>query len=1191
MRYVFGDYSLDTQGYELRRVGELIPLGPQVFNVLAYLVAHRDCVVSRDELFARLWPDQFVTEDALERCIRAARRALEDRPEAPRYITTTRGRGYRFIAPVQEQPDGPPEDEASTTVPAQSISRPPSTAGSEGPPPPVFLPTVSGDRHRLSEELRPPSLAGEYKQVTVLCGGLADALALAMRLGPEAMHRCMQTVFTVVQQVLQRYAGSLIELSGEGFVALFGAPVAQEDHAQRAVLAALALHERLGASAPDLRPWPGASLALCLGLHTGRVVVDRLGGDPPRLYTAAGETTQVAMRLRQLASPGTTLLSAATQHLVQDKVRVELWGEVQISATHAPMPVYGVRGIVRQRSGVVGYGARARSLFVGRARELALLHERLDAVVAGQGQVVAVVGEPGMGKSRLLAEYCHSLVGREVRYVEGHCLSYGRATPYLPLVDLVRQLCAITPGEPHDAVTAKIHCRLQQADLALDEGAPLLLSLLDIPTAPEPLAQLSPEERKARTFALLRHLVLHEAQRHPCILALENLHWSDATSEAWLTSLVERLAGAALLVLVTYRPGYQPPWLAQSYATQMALSPLRANDSRVVVQAVLQTTSVPETMVQEIVTQAAGNPFFLEELAWNVVEHEGQPAPLAVPETIEAVLAARIDRLPPEAKRLLQAAAVIGMEVAVPLLQAVTDLTPADLHACLGHLQTAEFLYETGRLPASAYTFKHALTQKVAYESLLQERRRVLHRRIVEALEALYADCLAEQTARLAHHAWHGEMWEKALAYLRQAGVKAIASSANREAVAHFERALVALQHLSESRTTLEQAIDVRCELRTALLPLNERRRMFDILREAEALAQELNDQRRLGRVSVLLTHYLWTGGDLEHALATGHQVLDLATTSQDVNLQVMAYFALGEVYYSLGNYRRAMDMLRWNVQTLDHIGPQERFGEPALGPGLQSVASRRWLIQTLADVGAFAEAIAIAEDTLRLAEADGHPYTLVLAYMGVGYLYLGKGAVHQALPLLDRGLELCRVWGLQQLRVGVDGALGYALALSGRIPEALALLERTVGQTPFGSPTSRIVLHAAWVSEVYLRAGHVAEAHTLAVQALALAREHKERGTEAWTLRLLGDIAMHCDPPEAEQAEDYYRQALVLAEELGMRPLQAHCHLGLGTLYSQTGQVERARTALAAAIDLYRPMEMTFWLPQAEAALAQVEG
>jgi class 3 adenylate cyclase/DNA-binding winged helix-turn-helix (wHTH) protein len=768
MRYVFGDYSLDTQRYELRRAGALIPLGPQVFNILAYLMAHRDRVVSRDELFERLWPDQFVTDDALGRCIRAARRALEDRPEAPRYIMTTRRRGYRFIAPVQEQLHGPPEDGVSTTVPPQIIPLQPSAAGSEALQQPVSLPTVSAERHRLTAESGPPSLAlaGEYKQVTVLCGVLSEAHTLARRLGPEAMHRLMQSVFTAVQQVLQRYAGSLIDFSGDSFLALFGAPVAQEDHAQRAVLAALTLHEHLCASAPDHRPGPGAHLALCLGLHTGRVVVERLGGDSQRLYTAAGATTQVAMRLRQLAAPGTILLSAATQHLVQEDVWVEPQGEVTVGMADAPMPVYCVRGIAHWRSGVVGYGARARSPFVGRERELALLHERLDAVVAGQGQVIALVGEPGMGKSRLLAEYCRSLVGRPVRYVEGHCLSYGSATPYLPLVDLVHQLCEITPGEQHEAITAQVHRRLQQADLDPDEGVPLLLSLLDMPLATERLATLSPPERKARTFALLRHLVLHEAQRHPCIITMENLHWIDATSEEWLTSLVERLVGAAMLLLVTYRPGYQPPWLAQSYATQIALSRLRAGDSRTVVQAVLRTAAVPEAVVQEILTKAAGNPFFLEELAWNVVEHGGRHAPLAVPETIEAVLAARLDRLPPEEKRLLQTAAVIGMQVAVPLLHAVTDLSEAETHTHLDHLQTAEFLYETLRTIAESLLRKYPGDPSLRHyhnpeRAGMEELQKALEDRLLRAMpyDSSLTD-LCDYDYPLVEHAW-GEGGER----------------------------------------------------------------------------------------------------------------------------------------------------------------------------------------------------------------------------------------------------------------------------------------------------------------------------------------------------------------------------------------------------------------------------------------------
>jgi class 3 adenylate cyclase len=804
--------------------------------------------------------------------------------------------GYRFIALVQEQPHGPREDGVVTMVPIQSSPLQLSAARSETHPQPAFLPTMSEERLHLAEEYRHPlALAGEYKQVTVLCGGLADALALAVRLGPEAMHRRMQTVFAVVQQVLHRYAGSLIDFSGDSFVALFGAPVAQEDHAQRAVLAALTLHAQVGASAPDCSQAPAEPLALCLGLHTGRVVVDRLGGDPQRLYTAAGETTQVALRLRQLAAPGTILLSAATQRLVQEDVWIELQGEVQIGAAHAPVLVYGVRGIAHQRSGVVGHGARARSPFVGRARELALLQERFDAVVAGQGQVVAVVGDPGMGKSRLLAEYHCSLAEREVRHVEGHCLAYGSATPYLPLMDLVRQLCAITTGEQYEAITAKIHRRLQQADVDPDDGVPLLLSLLDIPLAMERLAQLSPPERKVRTFALLRHLVLYEAQHHPCILTVENLHWSDATSEEWLTSLVERLAGAALLVLVTYRPGYQPPWLAQSYATQIALSPLRASDSRTVVQAVLQTASLPETAVQEIVTQAAGNPFFLEELAWNVIEHEGQPAPLAVPETIEAVLAARIDRLPPEEKRLLQTAAVIGMEVAVPLLQAVTDLAAAELHTHLGHLQTAEFLYETGRLPASVYTFKHALTYEVAYGSLLQERRRGLHGRAAQAIEEFFAERLPEHYYALAYHYSRSGNTTRAVDFLQRAGQQAVERSAYAEAVSHLTTALDLLTTLPETRERSQQELGVLMILGAALRVTKgqaapEVERLYTRARE---LCEQVGEPLQLFRVLLGLWHAYGTTGAYQTRRALGEQLLSLAQPLQDPDLLLEAHHAL----------------------------------------------------------------------------------------------------------------------------------------------------------------------------------------------------------------------------------------------------------------------------------------------------------
>jgi predicted ATPase/DNA-binding winged helix-turn-helix (wHTH) protein/class 3 adenylate cyclase len=1164
MLYVFGAYTLDMQCYELRRAEELIPLGPQVFNVLAYLVAHRDRVVSRDELFARLWPEQFVTDDALGRCIRAARRALEDRPEAPRYITTTRGRGYRFIAPVREEAHAPPEDGASTTVLAHSSPQSPSAAGCEGLSLPVSVPTVSGELQRPSEEFRPPSLAGEYKQVTVLCGGLADAVALAGRLGPEAMHRRMQAVFTIAQQVLHRYAGSLLEFGGEGFVALFGAPIAQEDHAQRAVLAALALHAQVAASAPDLGQASVEPLVLCLGLHTGRVVVDRLGGDPRRLYTAAGETTQVALQLRQLAAPGTTLLSAATQHLVRENVQAEPRGEVQVGAAPPPVPVYAVQGITRQRSGVVGHGARMRSPFVGRARELALLQERLDAVVAGQGQAVAVVGDPGMGKSRLLAEFRRGLAGREAWYVEGHCLSYGSATPYLPVVDLVRQLCGRTASEPRAAITAIVHRRLREADLDPDEGVPLILSLLAIPFETERLAQLSPPERKARTFALLRHLVFHEAQRHPCILTVENLHWSDATSEEWLTSLVQRLAGAALLVLVTYRPGYQPPWLAQSYATQIALSPLRAGDSRTVVQAVLQTASAPETVVQEIVTQAAGNPFFLEELAWNVVERGGLPAPLEVPETIEAVLAARIDRLPPEEKGLLQTAAVIGMVIPVPLLQAVTDLAAAELRTHLGRLQAAEFLYETGRLPASAYTFKHALTHEVAYGSLLQERRCAMHGLAAQAIEGLFAERLPEHYYALAHHYSRSGDIPKAVDYLQRAGRQAVERSAYAEAVSHLTAALDLLTALPETRERAQLELGVQMTLGIALRATKgqtapEVERLYT---RARQLCERVGEPSQLFRVLWGFCHVHTLRGAYQTRRALAEQLLGLAQRLQDPDLSLEAHHTLWTTLLSGGELGAARPHLEQGMKLYD---PQRHRTHAALYSGHDSgVCCRMQAAHLLWLLGYPDQALASIQAALALARQLAHPLSLCMALRWAAVLHYLRREAPLTQARAEAAVTIATDHGFSEQIALVMPLRDWALAATGEGEERVAPSLRGLAAYQATEVTRDRSDGLTLLAETFAQVGQISNGLEALAEGLATVARNRIRWWEAELYRLRGELLLRQTVAQPEEAEACFQQALAVARRQQAKSWELRAAMSLARLWQQQGHRTEAHELLA---------------------------
>ena len=770
------------------------------------------------------------------------------------------------------------------------------------------------------------------------------------------------------------------------------------------------------------------ALSLHMGLHTGLVIVGQSAANPQWLYTAAADTITVARRLQQAAAPDTILMSAATWQLVQEEVDGEARGTIKADELSGAIPVYTVRSIARRRAGVTGRSTRPWRCFVGRERELAMLHARLERVLGGAGQVMGISGEPGLGKSRLLAEFRRSVLGKPLRYCEGHCLSYGQNTPYLPVLDLLRQLCGILDTDGPEAMTAKIAQHLQEGGIDPEAEAPALLHLLDVPVPPAQLSTRSPEERKGRVFAILRQLALHSSQQHPLLLVVENLHWIDATSEVWLASLVECLAAASILLVVTYRPGYGPPWLVQSVATQMALSRLLPEDSRTVVQSVLQTTRLSESLLQSIITRAAGNPFFLEELTWAVKEQSAHPGALGLPDTIQSVLAARIDHLPPVEKHLLQTAAVIGTEVPVPLLQAIAELPAEAVSQGLAHLQAAEFVYEAHRFPEHVYTFKHALTHEVAYSSLLQERRRVLHASIVAALERLAPERLAEQVDRLALHAFRGAVWDKAVTYGRQAGARAGDRAASRQAATNFEQALAALGHLPDIPDTRELAIDLRLDLTgpAALLNLSEHERALTLLREAEALARVHDDQARLARVLGLVSYMLRMRAEFAGAIAASQEALALATARGDLVLQADASFFLAVGYCSIGDYGQAAALFRRNVEAL----------EPGMVSSHRQIASRTWLTFSLSQLGQFAEGRRQGEEALRRATAEGRGNHPLVATCLLGRLYLTQGDLEAAIRMLERSLALCRAADNWHTGRSAAAGLGYAYALAGRLAE-----------------------------------------------------------------------------------------------------------------------------------------------------------
>ena len=948
----------------------------------------------------------------------------------------------------------------------QNLAPPASTA-----PTPRFAAPQAYTPQHLAEKILTfrPALEGERKQVTVLFADLKDSTELIRGLDPEAAQQLLDPAIQIMMQAVHRFEGTVNQVLGDGIMSLFGAPIAHEDHALRACYTALAMQDAMRPYTDEVRRRRGLELRLRVGLNSGEVVVRAIGNDLHMDYSAVGETTHLAARMEQMATPGTIRLTAATLRLVEGLVRVNALGPVPVKGLLEPVEVFELVGATAVRQRFQVRAAQGLTRFVGRQRELEALHQALEQAGAGQGQVVAAVGEAGVGKSRLVYEFAHSHRTQGWRVLESASVSYGKATPYFPVLELLKRYCHLEDHDDHRTIRAKVTGQVLTLDEALQETTPALLALLDALPADSPFLQLDPPQRRQRTLEALKRVLLRESQVQPLLLVFEDLHWIDAETQALLDSLVESLPTARLLLLVNYRPEYQHGWGSKTYYTQLRLDPLSSGSAEALLQGLLGDDSSLAPLQRLLIERTEGNPFFLEESVRTLVEMGvlvGQPGAyrlakpiesLQVPATVQAVLAARIDRLPAEAKRLLQTAAVIGTEVPLALLQAIADMPDEELHRHLAHLQAAEFLYETRLFPEREHTFKHALTHEVAYSGLLQERRRLLHARIVEVLEQHHADRLAEQVDRLAHHAIRGEVWDKAVAYLRQAGAKAHGRSANREAVASFEQALEALAHLPETRDRREQAIDLRLDLRGVLTAFGDFGRILTLLHEADTLAMALDDPRRLGSISASMAQYFLYLGDYERAIAAGQRALALAAAGSEVGARLGANIYMNAAYYSLGDYRRAMDGYRQNMTFLQGELARERFGLPVF----PAVNFRGWLAWSLTEVGAFAEASAWGEDGVRIAETVDHPVSLSSAYAAAGRVSLRQGDFPKAIPILERGLRVCQDTHLPIFFPRLASALGVAYTQSGRLAEGLALLEQAVEQS---TAMQIVFLHALWL-------------------------------------------------------------------------------------------------------------------------------
>jgi class 3 adenylate cyclase/tetratricopeptide (TPR) repeat protein len=1031
-------------------------------------------------------------------------------------------------------------------------------------------------------------IEGERKQVTVMFCDMEGFTGLVAGLGSEEAYGIMDQVYEILIHKVHDYEGTVNEMTGDGIMALFGAPIALEDAPQRAIRSAYSIHremarfsERTREERENMPP-----IRMRVGIHTGPVVVGTLGNDLRVDFKAVGDTVNLASRMEGLAEPGSTYVTEQTFRLTEGLFRFEALGQKQVKGKEGAIKIYRVLAPSTRRTRFDVSAERGLTPLVGRERELELLLDAFERARGGRGQAFSIMAEAGVGKSRLLYEFRKAVANEDVTFLEGKCLSYSRGMAYHPVIDVLKSNFDVREEDGDSEITEKIKRGLKI--LGADEAStlPYLLELFSVKDSGMDKIPMSPEEKKDRIVEAVKGITVEGSEIRPLIIATEDLHWVDKSSEDYLKSLLDSISGARLFLIFTYRPDFVHTWGGRSYHSQVNLNRLSNRESLLMVTHLLGTENIDEGLEEFVLEKTEGVPFFIEEFIksltdLNIVEKKDSKYRLAkdikevtIPSTIQDVLMARVDALPDGAKEVLQTGSVIEREFSHEIIKRLMALPEQELLSHLSVLKESELLYERGIFPQSTYIFKHALTREVVYDGLLHKRRRETHAAIGRTIEDLYPDRLEEFYATLSYHSFRGEDWQRAYSYNLEAGLRAHSFSAYEEAQSYFEAALKALKELPHTKDRIEQDIDLRFKMRTALFPLGRHDEWAEHVRAAEVLAKEIGDNTRLANSFNLLSTHFWIRGRHKESIRLCEESLSLAESAGDFSVRITTMFHLGIPLLFTGQYEEQVKLHREVAQKLSGAAAFERHGLA----GLPSVLARGMLSWGLAELGEFEEAEEWGKQGLEISEQAKNVFSTTLLHACLGLAYLRHGKLDSAIKTLEQGLALCRDRDVLAPFSFTAASLVHAHSLLGHPDQALPILEEAVGPEKVKFSTFPLDYPLMALAEAYRLNGQMERAIHYVEEALGIFRQNGGRGFGAWALYYMAKIQSDCGPEQIQQAIHSFGQAMEQATELGMRPLLAHCHMGLGQLYLKGENTEEARSELVTAMDLYRSMGMTFW-------------
>jgi class 3 adenylate cyclase len=1039
------------------------------------------------------------------------------------------------------------------------------------------------------------ALDGERKTVTALFADIKGSMELMEDLDPEEARAIVDPALKLMIDATRRYDGYIVQSTGDGIFAVFGAPIAHEDHPQRALYSALRMHEAMRHYGERLRAEKGLNLQLRIGANIGEVVVRNIQtGTEHSEYTPIGHSTSLAARLQTLATPGSTVISGKMRGLVEGYFQLKGLGPTRIKGVTEPVELFEVTGLGPLRTRLQRAAARGLTKFVGREREMEAIEYAAEQARAGHGQIVAVMADPGVGKSRLFAEF-KARTQKDCMLLDAYSVSHGKATAYLPVIELLRDYFEITAEDDGRKRRERILGKVLGLDRTLEDTLPYLNALLGVSEATDPLAQMDPQIRQRRTREAIKRILLRETLNQPLIVTFEDLHWIDSETQALLNLLVDSIANARILLLVDYRPEYRHDWGSRTYYTQLKLDPLGRDSAGEMLSALL--SDAPELMALKrlITDRTEGNPFFIEEMVQELFEQgalirNGRPqlawplGRIAIPATVQAVLASRIDRLAPQEKELLQTLAVIGREFPLPLLRQVAANSQADLERALSTLQAGEFIYEQPAFPDPEYVFKHALTQEVAYNSVLIERRKLLHGRAGAAIESLYAARLDEHLEELARHYNRSDNIDKAVEYLRLASAQALTRSHHAEAIERARTGLQLLDKVSAGFARTEAELSLQLTLGMAAMPAlgYHAPEVSDALERAAILAREsTHGQQTFAIIGGLYAFHI-ARANHNRAQQLAGEMLEIAAKERSEALSTEGHFALGANLFWQAKFTESREHLQSCSATLAGFSPVNIVGAdtPAFALGYQGTC--------LWQLGFPDKAAELCRRALERADSLNDPFSSATTRLNV------------VLVLLELSPRLAQQEAERMIAIAAEHGFSFHETM-GKIYRNVTLLDQRAdrnllleltalirGFDKFGARLS-LPIHFATLAEGYGQIGEPEQGLTLVDETLNAIEQTSEYQMKAELHRLKGQLLLIQAGSNARRAEREFRTAIDLARSQEAKSWELRATMSLARLLDQQGRRDEARTMLAKTYNWFTEGFDTADLKDAKALLDEL--